>query len=77
MQFHTEALVVCGIGGVIGVAMGVGAGFLAKALGANVVFTLTPAILAFTSALATGLLFGYLPARKAASMDPVMALSAE
>jgi macrolide transport system ATP-binding/permease protein len=77
IQFNTEALVVCGIGGVIGVAMGVGAGFLAKALGANVVFTLTPAILAFTSALATGLLFGYLPARKAAGMDPVVALSAE
>jgi macrolide transport system ATP-binding/permease protein len=77
IQFNTEALVVCGIGGVIGVAMGVGAGLLAKGLGANVVFTFAPAILAFTSALATGLLFGYLPARKAASMDPVVALAAE
>jgi macrolide transport system ATP-binding/permease protein len=77
IQFNTEALVVCGIGGVIGVVMGVGAGLLAKGLGASVVFTLAPAILAFTSALATGLLFGYLPARKAASMDPVVALAAE
>jgi macrolide transport system ATP-binding/permease protein len=77
IQFNTEALVVCGIGGVIGVVMGVGAGLLAKGLGANVVFTLMPAILAFTSALATGLLFGYLPARKAAGMDPVVALAAE
>jgi macrolide transport system ATP-binding/permease protein len=34
-------------------------------------------VLAFGCAFATGLLFGYLPARKAANMDPVVALSAE
>ena len=77
LQFNTEALVVCGIGGLIDVALGFAAGFVARALGSNVAFTATPAILAFTSAFVTGLLFGYLPARKAAHMDPVIALASE
>ena len=36
-----------------------------------------PAPMAFASAVLTGLLFGFLPARRAAAMDPVVALSAE
>jgi macrolide transport system ATP-binding/permease protein len=77
LQFNTEALVVCGIGGSIGVALGLFAGLVAQMFGTKVAFTATPAILAFTSAFATGLLFGYLPARKAAYMDPVVALASE
>ncbi|HEY0680946.1 MAG TPA: MacB family efflux pump subunit [Steroidobacter sp.] len=77
LQFNTEALVVCGIGGLIGVALGFTAGFVARALGTNVAFTPTPALLALGSALLTGVLFGYLPARKAAYMDPVVALASE
>jgi macrolide transport system ATP-binding/permease protein len=42
-----------------------------------VLVTPEPVLLAFGSAFATGLLFGYLPARKAADLDPVVALASE
>ena len=77
LQFLTEALVVCGIGGLIGVAAGIGAAGIVQALGKAVLITPAPALLAFFSAFITGLLFGYLPARKAAHMDPVAALASE
>lgn len=77
LQFNTEALVVCGIGGLIGVGLGFTAGFIAEAFDTNVAFTAAPALLALGSALLTGVLFGYLPARKAAYMDPVVALASE
>ena len=43
----------------------------------SVAFSPWPALLAFSCAFVTGCVFGYLPARKAAGMDPVQALAAE
>lgn len=77
LQFNTEAAVVCTIGGVIGVLLGFGAGGVLSLFDVNVAFTAGPALLAFSCAVGTGLLFGYLPARKAAHLDPVVALSSE
>ena len=77
LQFNTEAAVVCTLGGLLGVALGYGAGYVIRLFEIPVIFSAMPAILAFSCAFATGLLFGYLPARKAALLDPVVALAAE
>jgi macrolide transport system ATP-binding/permease protein len=77
-QFLSEAIVVTAIGGVIGVALGIGVGLLIRALSdVDVVFSTEPMLLAFSCAAATGVIFGFAPARKAARLDPVVALSNE
>ena len=77
LQFNTEALVVCGVGGIIGVLGGLLTAAICSMFGLPVAYSLTPPLFAFTCAFATGLLFGYLPARKAAGLDPVIALASE
>jgi len=77
LQFNTEALVVCAVGGLIGVLVGLSTALIFAAFGKPILLTAGPVILAFTCAFATGLLFGYLPARKAANLDPVVALGAD
>lgn len=77
LQFNTEALVVCGIGGVVGVVLGVLAAWSVQWFDVPVLFSWWPPLLAFGVAFATGLLFGFLPARKAARLDPVDALATE
>ena len=76
-QFITEALVVSAIGGVLGVLLGLGSAALIGSLGTAVQFTLAPVLLAFGCAFATGLIFGLMPARKAAHLDPVLALASD
>ena len=76
-QFLSEAVVVSAVGGVIGVGVGVGAGMVMRAFDMQIMFTSWPMILAFCCAAATGLVFGFAPAHKAARLDPVVALSNE
>lgn len=76
-QFIVEAVVVSALGGALGVLAGLGFAWLLQALGTPMVFTLGPVLLAFGCAFATGLVFGFMPARKAAHLDPVVALNAD
>jgi putative ABC transport system permease protein len=78
MQFLSEALTLCLLGGAIGVACGLaGAIVLRDAFGWNAVLGPTPIALAFAFATVVGLFFGVWPARRAASLDPIQALRYE
>jgi len=75
-QFLTEAVMVCFIGGLVGVIVGIGSGLATSSIaGWRVIFTVSPVIIAFGCAFLTGIIFGYLPARKAAQLDPIEALA--
>ena len=75
-QFLTEAVMVCFIGGLAGILVGVGGGLAVSALaGWRLIFTVAPILIAFTCAFLTGIIFGYLPAQKAAHLDPIEALA--
>ncbi|MDQ7969853.1 MAG: MacB family efflux pump subunit [Oxalicibacterium faecigallinarum] len=76
-QFLIEAMVVSAIGGAIGVVIGLTTAGVIGAFGTPIKYSLMPVLLAFGCAFMTGLIFGYLPAKKAAQLDPVVALAAE
>lgn len=77
LQFNIEATVVCCLGGLLGIVVGMAVAKGTEYFGQVAIFTPMPSLLAFSCAVTTGLVFGYLPARKAANLDPVTALSAE
>ena len=76
-QFLTEAVLVSLVGGLAGVLIGLLVGGVLVLFGLPLIFSVTAMVGAFACALLTGLVFGYMPARQAARLDPVVALAGE
>jgi putative ABC transport system permease protein len=77
-QFLIEAVLLCMLGGLAGVAVGIGAAYLTASLAEwPIVIAPEMALLALAAAAGTGVLFGFLPARRAAQLNPIDALRSE
>ncbi|MBQ2718665.1 MAG: ABC transporter permease [Clostridia bacterium] len=75
LQFLTEAVIISLFGGLVGVGLGVAISYVASVLiGYTFVFNPATALLALLFALLVGAVFGLLPARRAARMNPIEAL---
>ncbi len=78
LQFLIEAVVLCLLGGLIGVMVGAGTAIaLSTFFGWNTQVAPFSILMAFMFSAAVGILFGVWPARRAAKMDPIMALRYE
>ncbi|AZF06200.1 MacB family efflux pump subunit [Pseudomonas sp. R5-89-07] len=76
-QFLTEAVMLSVAGGLFGIALALLVGGVLVLADVAVQFSLMAALGAFGCALVTGVVFGFMPARKAARLDPVKALTSE
>ena len=77
-QFIVEAMIICLIGGAIGVTLGVvGGSVAANALGAPASPSIKSIVISLLFSMGIGVFFGYYPANKAAKMNPIDALRYE
>ena len=78
LQFLIEAVVLAALGGLVGIALATAASVgLAKVMGLPYLFQPGINLLAFVFSAAIGVVFGYVPARRAARLDPIEALRHE
>lgn len=78
VQFIVEAIIICMIGGILGVLVGTGLGYAgAMLLGGAAFPSLGIVVIAVGFSMVIGVFFGYYPANKAAKLDPIEALRYE
>ncbi|MES2657075.1 MAG: ABC transporter permease [Verrucomicrobiota bacterium] len=78
LQFLVEAVTLSCIGGVVGIGLAYGlCSSLAKVVGAPFLFDPKINMVAFVFSAAIGIIFGFMPARRAAALDPIEALRHE
>ncbi|MFW5606248.1 MAG: MacB family efflux pump subunit [Campylobacter hyointestinalis] len=79
IQFLIEAILLCAIGGAIGVGLAYLIGYLFNMFGASfkMIFSTTSIFIALGVSSLIGIIFGYMPARNAAKLNPIDALSRE
>ena len=78
VQFVVEAIIICGIGGLIGIAAGITLGYLGSTLLGFPGFpSIAIIVIAVLFSMLIGVFFGYYPANKAARLDPIEALRYE
>jgi len=78
LQFLIEATTLCLLGGLIGIVLGVGAAFVTAGIAEwPILIPPQTILLALAAAAVVGILFGFLPARRAALLSPIDALRSE
>jgi putative ABC transport system permease protein len=78
IQFLIEAIILCAIGGILGIAIGVGIGnFAGSFLSAKMALPVDWIVIGFALCVTVGVIFGTYPAFKAANLDPIEALRYE
>ena len=77
-QFLTEAVVLTGLGGILGIFAGIGIAFAISVFtGTPMGFSLAAVLVSVGFSMAIGIIFGMLPSMKAANLDPIEALRHE
>lgn len=78
MQFLVEAITLSSLGGIIGISLAFALCFwLSKIIAVGFIFDPTINLIAFLFSASVGVLFGFMPARRAAALDPIEALRHE
>jgi putative ABC transport system permease protein len=78
LQFLVEAIVLCVLGGILGMVIGLGGSYFAgQSIGVPFVFLPEVVVIAVVFSGVVGIAFGFLPARKAARLNPIEALRHE
>ena len=78
LQFLIEAVLLCALGGAVGVALAFAIGWLINLSGiVSMIFSLSSVLVAFGISSAIGIIFGYMPAKSASRLNPIDALQRE